>query len=380
MPCPFLFYWWIMPEHRHLWLSTIVLFALLACPLQASASSVSLPTLDDQADLLRLRSNPQGLEVESAVSGTTNVSSLLKLSDDQPAHDFDDPSAYAELQWAGRVRINQGRWWVEYGTGSRERYDGNTDAGQLWIDLHSEEQTQPSYAPEATGFEIRASWIGVGRSFPLRLGDAYGTGSVLIRRLTADGFRHRALKGDVAGEDFTAIMRVIDSDGRQGQGWSLDTQTRLALGNRWLGQFTVDGLLGRISWREIYIEDSYIVSPRVFEDPEGFLHDYYSVSGVIHHEDRSYSINPYYSLDLVRKGKPSLLLGVAWQSGIGTLPAFGAAWPQSKSWLPYLRYYPTQGRVQIGAVGQGWQFRISADDLTYPRHAEIALSGTGFRF
>ena len=380
MPCPFLFDWWIMPELRHLWLSALVLSALLACPFRASASSVNLPTLDNQYRLLQFAHSLDGIEVETAASGITNVSPLLHIDDDRPSHDFTDSSAYAELQWAGRVRIIQRRWWVEYGIGTRERYDGNQDAGQLWIDLHADGQTQPSYAPEASDFRIGASWIGVGREFPLRLGRAHGTGSMLIRRLTADDLRIRYLTGNVEGDDFTAMMKVISSDGRSGEGWSLDAQTRMALGDRWLGQFTVEGLWGRVSWRQAYIEDAYIVSPRVFEDPDGFLHDYYSVSGVIHYEDRSYAINPYYSMDLVRKGKPDLLLGVAWQRGIGTFPAFGAAWPQSKPWLPYMRYYPTQGRLQVGAVGRGWQFRISADDFGSPKCAEVALSGTGFRF
>ena len=372
-PCP-LFDWWIMPEHRHLWLAVPVLAALLLCPLQASGSSVSLPILDNQARLLQLSHPSAGMEVESAVSGATNVSPLLHFHDDQPSRDFGDPTAYAELQWAGRIRLNRNRWWIEYGRGMRERYDGNQDAGQLWIDLHSDSQTQPAYTPEVASSRIAASWLGVGREFPLSLGHAQGTGSVLYRRITADDLCIRHLTGNVEAEGFTGMMHTISSDGRSGEGWSLDTQTRLSLGDRWLGQFTVEGLLGRISWQDAYIEDAYIVSPRVFEDPEGFLHDYYSVSGTIRHEDRSYAINPYYSVDLVHKGKPDLLLGVAWQRGMETVPACGAAWPQSKPWLPYLRYYPTQGRLQIGAVGRGWQFRVSGDDLASPKHAEIALS------
>ena len=358
----------------------LILFVLALRPSQASAASVNLPMLDNQAHLLQKAYPSQSMEVESAVSGMTNVSPLLRIDEDQPSRHFDDSSAYAELQWAGRVRIVERRWWVECGIGSRERYDGNPDAGQLWIDLHADGETQSSYAPEVSNSRVGASWIGVGRTFPLRLGQAHGTGSLMFRRLSADDLRMRYLTGSVEGEDFTGIMRTIDSDGRQGEGWSLDVQSRLALGNRWLGQFTAEGLLGKISWQDAYVEDSYIVSPRVFEDPEGFLHDYYSVSGTIHYEDRSYSINPYYSLDLVRKGKPDLLLGMNWQRGIGTLPSCGAAWRQSAPWLPYMRYYPTQGRLQVGVVGQGWQFRVSADSLTSPKQVEIGLSGTSLRF
>ena len=369
-----------MPEHRRLLLSVLILSAVILCPSQASASSVNLPTLDNQYRLLQFTHSLDGIEVETAASGITNVSPLLRIDDDQPSRHFDDSSAYAELQWAGRVRIVQRRWWVEYGTGSRERYDGNQDAGQLWIDLHADGETQSSYAPEVSNSRVGASWIGVGSTFPLRLGQARGSGSLMFRRLSADDLRMRYLTGSVAGEDFTGMMKVIDSDRRQGEGWSLDLQSRMALGDRWLGQFTAEGLLGKISWRQTCVEDSYFVSPRVFEDPEGFLHDYYSVSGTIHYEDRSYSINPYYSLDLVRKGKPDLLLGMNWQRGIGTLPSCGAAWRQPAPWLPYMRYYPTQGRLQVGVVGPAWQFRVSSDDLTSPKHAEIALSGRSFRF
>ena len=358
----------------------------------AASRSVSLPTLFDANDVLQARLTARGagglrLQVGRAVSGMNNVASLWRITkDNQPARHFDDTSAYAILQDVGWVRATDERWWIGFGRGKRDAYQGNADAGQLWIDLHAAGQTRPAYAPVAGNVKIEASWYGVGRTFPFRIGQARGTGSVLLRGLAADDYLARSLVGQVEGEMFSGMVKIVSADTGtglvRGRGWSLDTQAEVRLGKRWLAQGTVEGLLGRLTWHGLAVEDSYVVSPRVFTDPEGFLHDYGGISGAAWSEDMRLRLNPYYRLDLICSSRPNTLLGVAFQAGTRTAGSAGLAWPQSKRWLPYLRCYPTQNRLEVGAVGSGWQVRISGDDWlpVSPKHAEIALSASALSF
>ena len=378
-------------RRTHATAAFILFLNMCALPSAAASPSVSLPSLSDSDDLLQTRlarsARNTRLEFAASVSGINNVGSLWDISEkDQPAGRFRDDSAYAVLQMAERVRVIHRGWWIEYGEGRRQAYDGNADAAQLWIDLHADGQTQPAYAPVVKGTRIDVSWWGVGRTFPVRAGNIRGTGSVLLRRITSDDYLSRSLVGQVQGEEFSGMMKVIAANsptGRVGgEGWAMDVQGTFALGAHWQGQIVAEGLLGKITWRGLAVQDSYILSPRVFADPEGFLRECGGMSGAKWYEELNASINPYYRMDLICTERPHILLGLAYQAGTGSVPSIGLAWPQSKAWLPYLRYYGTQNRLEIGAVGRGWQFRVSGDDwiAASPKHAEVALTASALRF
>ena len=383
------------PRYPCRWAAKIGAIALLliTCRLQVTASpSVTLPILFDANDLLGFRFEESSrdslrLRVGGAASGMNNVGSIWAIDEDgQPARDFDNTRAYAVLQTTEWIRLAHRGWWIGCGRGMRDAYEGNADAGQLWIDLHADGKTQPAYAPAVSSVRIEASWWAVGRTFPFRAGEVRGTGDLVLRRITADDYLARSLVGKVEGEDFSGMLKAISSETAagtvRGHGWSLDVQGRFTLGTNWEGQITAEGLLGEVSWRGLYVEDGYILSPRVFTDREGFLHDCGGISGMGWHEDLTARINPFYRLDLVYMRRPNVLLGAAWQSGTRTVPNIGLAWPQPKPWLPYLRCYPTQNRLEIGAVGRGWQIRVSGDDWldASPKHAEIALTVSPLRF
>jgi hypothetical protein len=275
---------------------------------------------------------------------------------------------------------------VSYGQGQRDAYVGNADAAQLWIDFHAGNRTQSAYAPKAGSVQLSAYWYGVGRDFPIRAGSLSGEGSLSLRRVVAYDYLARSLVGEVGPTGmFTAMMRSVSarSGGAEthGDGWALDGQLRLHVGDRWLGQATIEGLLGQVSWNRLTVEDSRIVSPRTFTDPDGFLHDCGGITGATWTESRKARLNPYYRLDLIRTGRPHILCGVAFQSGLRSTPNFGFAWPQ-KRWLPFVRFYPAQQRFEIGAVGSRWQVRISGDEwiLSSPKHAEVSASATALRF
>lgn len=359
-----------------------------------ASPSLSLPTVFDSSDLLQswlagpAASNALQLQAGAVGAATNNVGSIWVIGDaKQPAQDYGSSSAYAVLQYSQWLRLSHRGWVLNYGTGKRTAYAGNADAAQLWIDMHAGDRTQSAYAPEANSVQVTPSWYAVGRDFPIRARNLSGAGNLSLRRVIAYDYLARSLIGEIGPTGmFTAMMRTVSAGpagGKiRGDGWAVDGQLRLRYGDRWLGQATVEGLLGQVSWNGLIVEDSRIVSPRTFTDPQGFLHDSGGISGATWTESRTARLNPYYRLDLIRTGRPNILCGIAFQSGSPSTPNFGFAWPQRKKWLPYTRYYPAQRSCEIGAVGPTWQLRISSDDWIYssPRHIEVAASAQALRF
>lgn len=370
--------------------------SLSLCLLRVSAASpsLSLPAVFDSNDLLQsclagpIAPNAVQLQAGAVGAATNNVGPIWVLDDaKQPAQDYGSSSAYAVLQDSRWLRLSHEGWFLSYGSGKRSAYAGNADAAQLWIDMHAGDRTQSEYAPEANSVRVTAYWYGVGRDFPIRAGNVSGIGNLSLRRVVAYNYLARSLVGEVGPTGmFTAMMRTVSvgSGGNKlhGDGWAVDGRLMLHCGDRWIGQATAEGLLGQVSWNGLIVEDSRIVSPRTFTDPEGFLHDCGGITGATWRESRRTRLNPYYRLDLVRTGRPNVLCGIAFQSGYRSTPNLGFAWPQRKKWLPYTRYYPVQRRFEIGAVGPTWQLRIAGDDWIYdsPKHAEIAVSAQALRF
>ena len=373
---------------RTAWLAAIILGSVAP----VYAISLILPTTSDPNDLLQYcisPTEPPELQLQAYARGitTSNIGPMSELGGgDMPARTFGDARAYATAQYTGSLKISYRRWWVGYGQGQRWSYDGNSDAAQLWIDLHADGQTQPSYAPQASDATIATNWYALGHDFPLHAGSIEGLADLCLRRISVPKFRARSVVGEMQGEEFTAMMRTVTWDTRDhgkvpGVGWSLDGQMKLKY-EKWLGQMTVEGLLGEVSWHGLKIEEANIVSPRTFTDPEGFLHDMGGITGAYWYEDRSIRLNPLYRMDLVHQGRPNVLLGCIWQSGTEAAPNFGIGWSQPKKWMPYSRYYPVQGRLEIGAVGLGWEARASAGRpfTLNPQHMEFGLSASALRF
>ncbi len=369
------------------------LVVALCLPLCAAggllASGITLPQVLDGNDLLKStleQQNPKSVQLElgARALGDNNIGSMWKLDGELPAHTFGDDSAYASLQVSEWLKVSHKGWWVSAGKFERDAYEGNSDAAQLWIDMNSGGQTRSRYEPVAGNTDVSANWYALGKDFTLRLGRADGSGTISVRRLSAGSFLARSVTGEVDGSTFTGMMRVLTSDTSSGSvsgsGWAMDVQAKLRNSN-WLGQFTVEGILGSISWKGLQIEDSLITSPRTFTDPDGFMHDCGGISGAIWYGDRSYRINPYYRLDLIGLRRPNILLGCGWQSGLKAAPYLGTALAQ-KRWTPYTRYYPMQQRLELGAVGRGWQIRIAGDDWIFgdPKTAEVGLSAQAVRF
>lgn len=347
---------------------TITWLALwLACCAPAAAESLRLPAFFIGDDVLALTLSdvrgPQELRIVATASGESNVGLLESLTDEgQPPRAFTGTDGKADLHMGGAVILRARDWLVCYGEGMRDGYAGNHDAAQLWIDLHAAGQTQPRYAPFVNTDRIKASWYGVGRRFRVRGGTVSGYGDLIVRALDTDDFLQRALVGNVEGDVFSGMLKVRSAGPQiEGHGWSVDSRLYLTLDARWRALVTAEGLLGEIAWQDLRIRDTYLTSPGVFTDVDGFLHLVGGASGAAWREDLTLRIAPLYRVELLAATRPAFLCGVAYQEGEVVRPMLGLAWLRGTQAVS-LRLYPKEHQIEIGAAGDGWQLRVASDD------------------
>ncbi len=363
---------------------------LLAVPTVYSGaddlSTIDMPGFLDSTSFLRgalalPASSKPDLGVEKTVLATNKIVSLRDISRKrQPRMRFSGDDASALLETRESVRIEARGWWVGCGQGEIESYDGNEDAAQLWLDLRSK-TTQGRYMPQARRNLVSASWLGVGRRFPVRMGGVRSDLMLIFRSITADDYWAGVATGDYENDVFTGMLKTVVSESWKfrcpGEGWSLDAEAHVDLGRRGRARVAAEGLMGRVTWDAMTFEDRYIQSPTVFTDPEGYLRDTGGISGVWSRQRLSLRINPRYQLDIAVPGTPDLLLGITAQKGNTSTPYLGGAWKYRRdSGLVYLKYYPSQQRYEAGALGRGWHARLSSDSLSVSsaKSAEASVS------
>lgn len=377
----------------------LTMFALLVGILSShtavASDSITLPPMFDRDDLLQAAHvkpsyNDVQLQLGGIMARSNNIGSLWEMSEDgQPPRTFEGGSAYALLQNTEWMRISNGDWCIGYGRGSRDSYNGNADAAQLWIDLHADGATKQAYAPTVSSESISASWYGVGRTVAFRADNMSGTMDIWLRQIVADDYLGRSIAGRAVtspSESFSGMLRIVSavtSASRvEGRGWSLDAQTVLHFGENWECGLIAEGLLGKMRWNGLGVRDGYFNSPGVFTDRDGFLRDYGGITGSAWREDMTLSLNPRYRIEVIRLGNPSITLAYDYQAGARPVPSLGITSSQSEKWSPYVRYYPTQSRVELGAVAANWRFRISSDDwpTDSPKNVEVAFAASVVRF
>jgi hypothetical protein len=311
-----------------------------------------------------------------------NICSILELTKDaEQKRLVYENSPYALQQTLHWVRADYGRWWISGGRGRCDHYTGNRDAAQFWFDLHTDgDHEQSAYTPSADNTQITVGWVAVGRTFPFEVHVLRGSGSIGLRHLVADSYLTRSIEGQVDGESFSGMLRTISSDTGagtvRGNGWAVDADLQFKLNDSWLGRVNIEGMIGRLRWNGLVVQDGYITSAGVFTDPEGFLRDCGGITGAEWSTNINTRLKPVYRLDLVSNGRPNVLLGYTSQPGTYGSPCIGLAWANHRNWLPYLRFYPIESRTEVGFIAHRWQLRISVDDWTFddPKRIEAAVS------
>lgn len=371
------------------------LLIILVCgllPTALHAGGVVLPPAMLDSELPCAVDDPRPAENDrwivtggSTALGDNNIESLWEINeDDCPPRRVTEDSAYARLAYGSWASARKGRWTLGWGSGSMEAYDGNRDAGQLWLDLHGTSEVTGDYTATAAGVKYTLSWYTLGHQLDFRTHGVQGSANLFIRYLHTDDFLERTLTGQAHGEeDFTAMVRTMSaagSGGTPGAGWVLDTRITARKG-RWDGTLSAEGLFGQLRWRNVAIDDDLVVSPRILTDNEGFWHTVGGISGAGWRDNITLSVQPRYRATLVYRGAPTMFGEV--QTGQGdTIPGLGIAWPQTRGWMPYLRAFPTRNTLEVGATGRRWRVSIAADDwlTAAPRNAAITLTGGPITF
>lgn len=372
-------------------LSALTALVLAACLSSAAPGSVTLPPLFDPDDALQpcdLDAGRQGVQAHFGVSavGDNNLRSLWDITEDgQPPASFVDSEAYAVLGHARWLCVSIGDWSIGCGRGAMDSYYGNNDAGQLWLDIHSEGPTRGVYEPTADQQSIAVSWYGIGRTARFRNKGIRASADIWLRQIVAEDYLARAITGSLAAtprESFSGMIRIVDSGEVYRNGWALDIRALIDFGKGWECAVSAEGLLGRIRFDEMFVEDGSFTSAEVFMDPEGFLHDYGGITGAAWRENASVRIEPLYRAEIVRRGRVDLMIAFEDRARARRTQSVGAAIRRDGGWIPYARYYPSQDRFEIGAIGRNWRFRISGDDWpgAAPRRLQAALSAVAISF
>jgi len=361
-----------------------VLFLLIALTAPSlRAESIRLPDLFAGDDVLAFAlpdtALPDELIIFGVASGQSNVGGLWSLTDQgQSPRAFTETEGKAELNAGGGIRLRSQDWLIYYGRGIREYYTGNPDAAQLWIDLHASGQTQAGYSPVANTQRIGVSWYGLGRRARFRTGRVAGQADLFIRALVADDLLQQALIGEVDGETFAGALKIRDDGSRvEGRGWSADARLTLAVNDHWHALVTAEGLLGDITWKNLPVEDSYLTSPGIFTDADGFLHLIGGASGAAWRKDVTLRIVPAYRVELLGGADPALLCGITYQPGDTTRPMLGITWRRNARQALDLRLYLVEKQLAIGFTGNGWQLRIAGDDWLAGDPSGMRITASG---
>ncbi|MCE5200884.1 MAG: hypothetical protein ABFD54_09785 [Armatimonadota bacterium] len=281
---------------------------------------------------------------------------------------MNDEQAFAALDYGSWLRYTKNDWVLAAGSGVRDQYNGNKDAGQLWIDLHTKSPIQNEYYPYITNARLEMQWLGIGRKFRKTVKKTSAEVEIFARYIRANEFITRSAYGSVKGEDFEGLVKIVSSEDpgyepTPGKGWSLDAHVQATINKDWWCGISVQGLAGKLSWQNLAVEDGYVMSQRVFEDPDGFLHDTGNISGLDYRQDVSLDLLSSGRADVVYSRRiPNVLLGITWVESYSTVPSIGLAWPQKKHWIPFVRWHARDNELQLGCIGSSFQLDVSMNE------------------
>lgn len=323
------------------------------------------------------------IETGTTAAGSTNIDNLWDVTDyGRPPRSFGESPAFAQITVARWWRLRIEDWWVGGGSGWLDSYTGNSDAGQLWLDLHSDFTSQTSYTPDVHLRKMSVEWMGFGRSFVSGLGASRIQVDVGVRRLASDDFEEMAVLGSVSGDQFEGAAtrlysRSLDG-GSRGSGWCMDAAVAVDA-PEWKARLQAEGLFGRMRWNSLTRDSGYITSPRVFTDADGFLRYVGGgFTGVTSRRSLSGPVDPRIRLLLAGSGKLAPVLDLSFRNGEKPAVGLGIVRRMGGGRAGWVRYYPRTGVWDVGMGAAGFHLRIASDSwiLRQPNRAVLEISVT----
>lgn len=356
----------------------LVIIALLVSVYQRALSiPILLPNDGGNAVLFQLQAlnDTADKSVKIGVSGSGNINfrSLWTYDDKEAPTIFSHPNAFADISDAEWAQVQYSRWSIEVGNGHSEAYKGNRDAGQLWLDLHSNNAVKRPLTPELTMAKLDLSWLGIGYRLPFSFQRMHVEWRISARYLQINHFELGSAVGDVNGEDFTGMVKVMNADGAGcGTGWTTDTSLFLNTAGRWQAALAINDLAGEMTIHQGRVTDVYLVSPRIYEDPEGFLHDFWGASGSTWRENHDTVIDPSFTFSLIRKGHPTTAL-VLQHDSTRTTPTLACLWQLPHHWQAVVGLSSTTRQLLVGALHPYGTVYLTCDDFPGRKPNRLSL-------
>ena len=348
----------------------LVLQCFICCRLLADSVTLPPATLD----------YPQIIAVDGVVFGATGNAGSNFIS--LPSYDAQDqpPSLLqedkADARWAAGawLQATEGRWSLTAGRGQREWYRGNQDAGQLWLDLHSDVPLSRSYAPEALVTRLQTDWVGVSYTAPASVGQVEGQLSLQVRLLQPRDLQMGEAIGTVSNNDvYTGMLKIISARSTEGaSGWAIDTGANATLAPRLRASVMVEGIAGEINWRKVEVSDTYVVSPGVFTDADGFLHDFWIASGMRWSRQFTLKIDPIVTATLNYQNDPEISVIFRHEQGQNNVTLFITRPGKINTTVGIS---PQYGNCSVGFTGNDGGVVVSFDEWPgdHPRNLKLNL-------
>lgn len=178
-------------------------------------------------------------------------------------------------RWEMRYR----QWSAEYVEGALEHISGNADAAQLWLDAKAQViDPQRFYRPFVFERKGYWQWFGIRYTCPFRLEKGKGNAVVGLRYLRCWRFREGWLSGTHYGNRLLGEVRFFSSRGiafraPPGTGFAMDVAATFELVQKWQGLIAVEGLWGKVRWKQLREVNAFVDTGAFAQDPEGFIHD-----------------------------------------------------------------------------------------------------------
>jgi hypothetical protein len=317
-------------------------------------------------------SNKDSVQTGYSGMGEINIRSLWTYKKKELPADFASSDVFARLSTAEWIKINHSRWSLGMGQGEYEAYDGNHDAGQLWLDLHSKPVANHILSPEFSMAKVDMIWFGTGYSIPFEYKKLHCKWQINARYLQINHFERGKTLGNVDGKDFTGLMKIVSASGTGcGSGWTTGTSLVINSGKRWQALIDINDLFGEITIPSAKVTDLYLVSPRIFEDPDGFIHDFWGATGSTWTEKHNTKIDRTLNLSLMRKGKQTIAL-IMKSDKNQTAFSILYAMPISNDWQVIVGITPANKQLLTGVMHSYGSIYLKCDD--FPGNKPTRLS------
>ena len=274
--------------------------------------------------------------------------------------------------------VEVGHWRFGYGEGQNQRYFGNHDAGQYWLDSNSTTPVTGNFTPQFTLTSLNLNWYGAGYTLPFHIRQVQGNGWLMLRGLTSDALQTGSADGMINGSQFAGMARLLTSANSPGlaiYGWALDAGINLQLSPHWRCAVNGEGLAGELTVQNIATWDMYLTSPQIFTDPQGITHVYYSADGATWQQNVNFGFQP--ALNAIVGYGTHITLFAGLQCQESQLSALcGVALPCFRRSTATLSYSTQDHAVQLGYLSKRLTVSIALDslDLQAVQHVQTQVS------